>query len=369
MTPVANRLLSLDVFRGLTIVLMILVNSQNSSGYPLLLHADWNGFTLADLVFPSFLFIVGLTSVVSLSRQIEKSQKTSLYSDIIKRSIILFLLGLFLNIFPWHIHFSTLRFYGILQRIAVCYLVCSFIYLNTTVKTQIMLFVILLIGYWFVMTQISVPGFGVNQLTPTGSWVSYFDQLLFSSAHLYETTYDPEGFFSTIPSIATTLFGVLIGQLILNNRYNKQKKFYLMAVIGLVSLVSAWLWSSYFPINKNLWTSSFALWASGISLIVFTFCFLLIDILAYQKWSLPFKIFGMNALFAFIVHVLLLKIQVITKIQSQNGTDMNLKQFITDALFPHCSAENAALFYALAFILFNYLIVWFLYKRKIFIRI
>lgn len=370
MTAINQRILSLDVFRGITIVLMILVNSQLSSlGYPILLHADWNGCTLADLVFPSFLFIVGLTSVISLSKQRVKTTSAAMTYEIIKRSVILFLLGLFLNIFPVYVHLPTLRIYGILQRIAFCYLICSLICLHTTVKTQVIIFVTLLIGYWLIMTQIPVPGFGINQLTAEGSWVAYVDQMLFSSAHLLEKTFDPEGFLSTFPSIATTLFGVLIGHLILNPNVTKEKKLFWMVIVGIISLFLGGLWNMFFPINKNLWTSSYVLWTGGISLLAFSSCFALIDVLGYKRWSVPFKIFGMNALFAFIFHVLLIKIQLIFKVKTQSGSLVNLKTVITNALFYQFNPANAVLLYSLFFIFLNFLVVLFLYKRKIFIRI
>ena len=280
----------------------------------------------------------------------------------------MFTLGILLAIFPWNIHFETLRIYGILQRIAICYLVCSLIYLNTSLRTQILLFAIIIIAYWFFMTQIPVPHFGFNSLTADGSWVAYVDQMIFSSAHLHDKPYDPEGFLSTFPAIATTLFGVIIGQILLNNRDRKLKNFYLMCIIGFISLICGWFWSYTFPINKNLWSSSYVLWSGGISLLLFAACFLLTDLLGYQKWALPFKIFGMNALFAFIVHVLFLKAQFKIKL-TYHGSETNLKDVITQSLFSHFNPENAVLLYALNFLLLNFLIVLFLYKRKIFIRI
>lgn len=367
MTPISNRILSLDVFRGLVIVLMIIVNSQSDASYPVLLHADWNGFTLADLVFPAFLFIVGLTAVISLNRYLNLEKKTELYKSIIKRSITMFLLGILLAVFPWNIHLETFRLYGILQRIAICYLVCSFIFLNTDLKTQIGIFWFILVGYWILMTQIPVPNGALNQLTPDGTWVAYFDQLLFSANHLHDKTYDPEGFLSTLPAIATTLFGMFIGKLLLSKE-NQLKKFYLMCFLGLLVLLGGYLWNAYFPINKNLWTSSYVLWSAGISLLIFASCFLVIDLWGYQKWALVFKIFGMNALFAFIVHVLFLKAQFKLKFL-YNGSETNLKKIITQTLFGNFSPENAVLFYSLSFLLLNFLIVCFLYRRKIFIRI
>ncbi|KTD60862.1 acyltransferase family protein [Legionella shakespearei] len=365
----ASRILSLDVFRGLTIVFMILVNSQgNDSAYPVLEHAAWNGCTLADIVFPSFLFIVGVTTVISLRKQIGQSTHEVIYRSIMERSFIMFALGLFLNVFPNHFDFYHLRIYGILQRIALCYLACSFIYLKTTIKTQLFIFLSILFGYWLVMTQIPVPGYGANQLDSEGSWVSFFDQMIFSADHLLEKTYDPEGFFTTIPSIATTLSGVLTGSLLLSS-LSKNKKCILMLGMGGLFLLLGGLWDSTFPINKNLWTSSFVLWTSGYALITFALCFLIIDIWNVTKWALPLKIFGMNALFAFVLHVLLLKLQFIFYYPLSTGKTGNLKATITDYFFSSFSEPNAALFYSLAFLLLNFIVVTFLYRRKIFIRI
>lgn len=367
----SKRLVSLDVFRGLTMVLMILVNSQgNRSPYPLLDHAVWNGCTLADLVFPFFLFIVGLTSVISLNKSMTTSSLDyqPLYYSIVRRSLILLFLGLVLNAIPYHFDFSTLRFYGILQRIAICYWVCSLLYLNTRVATQVILYFAILLFYWIMMTLIPVPGFGANQLTEEGSWVAYFDQLLFSPAHLFGKTYDPEGFFSTIPAIATTLSGVITGHFLLT-ALSSERKTILMGVAGLFLVLSGMIWGLSFPINKNLWTSSFVLLTSGYALIVYSLCYFIIDVRGYSSWALPFKMFGMNAIFIFVFHVMLLKIQSMFSLHLRNGTVDNLRCVITDYLFGDFSAQNAALFYSLTFLLINFIVVALLYRRKIFIKI
>lgn len=368
-SPKSNRILSLDVFRGLTIILMILVNSPgNRSPYPILQHASWNGCTLADVVFPCFLFIVGLSSAIGLNNQIKVKSKSALYGGIVERSVILFLLGILLNAIPYHFDFETIRIFGVLQRIAVCYLICSVIYLNTTTKTQILIFLGILWGYWFLMTQVPVPGYGANQLTVEGNWATYFDQMLFSAPHLFAKIYDPEGFLGTIPSIATTLTGVITGRLLLAPISSKMK-FYIMTFIGCVFLFLGWFWGYSFPINKDLWSSSFVLWTSGYALVVFALCFLIIDILGYSRWSLPFKIFGMNALFAFVLHVILLKIQSMFYLPLKNGTEDNFKVVVTDYLFGGFAVQNAALFYSICFLFLNFLVVAVLYRYKVFIRI
>lgn len=367
--PQSTRILSLDVFRGLTIVAMILVNSQgNQYPYPILEHAAWNGCTLADTVFPSFLFIVGVTCVVSLQKQIRLHNRKTLYRAIATRSLILFALGVILNVFPKMIDWEHLRFYGILQRIAVCYLITSIIYCNTRVRTQIMIFLGIVWGYWFLLTQIPVPDLSVTSLSKEGNWVAYVDSMLFSPNHLLERTFDPEGLLSTLPSVATTLFGALIGSLLISADSN-QKKLCFMLGIGIVFLVTGWCWNYSFPINKSLWTSSFVLWTGGYAVVMFALCFLLIDILGVKAWTRPFTVFGVNALFAFIVHIVFLKLQYLIRIPLLSGAPGPLKYYITEYWFAAYSPHNAALLYSLIFLLFNYLIVLYLYRRSIYIRI
>ncbi|CAM2838238.1 Putative heparan-alpha-glucosaminide N-acetyltransferase [Legionella steigerwaltii] len=364
-----NRILSLDVFRGLTMALMVLVNSLGTRvSYPILTHADWIGCNLADLVFPAFLFIVGITTVISLKRHINSESKAQLYRSILTRTLLLIVIGIFLSVFPKKIDFATMRFYGILQRIAVCYFICSMLYLHTSVRTQVLIFLSILIGYWFLLTQIPFPGSGADQLSMASNWVAYVDSQLFSPGHLFFKNYDPEGFLSTIPAIATTLSGLLTGHFLLT-KISKQKKSVILISVGLIFLFLAWIWSYDFPIIKNIWTSTFVLWSSGFSLIVFGLCFFVIDVLGYTKWSTPFKIFGMNALFIFIFHVILLKIQSMFIFPLPNGTSDVLRVAISEYLFGGFSPENAGLFYAILFLFLNFLVAAFLYRRKIFIKI
>lgn len=365
------RILSLDVFRGFTIALMILVNSQGKTiTYQLLAHAPWDGCTLADLVFPFFLFIVGLTTVVSFQKHLANpnGDRNSLYVSIIQRAAVLFVLGLVLNAFPYHFSVSTLRVYGILQRIAVCYFFCSILYLNWSVRAQALFFFLILFAYWLLMTQVPVPGIGFNQLTEQGNWVAYFDQLLFSPQRLFGKVYDPEGLLSTLPAIATTLSGVLTGCFLLTPK-KPWLKCYSLIGAGLLFLVFGGLWHLSFPMNKNIWTSSFVMWTSGWALIVFSFCYFMIDVIGYKKWALPLKIFGMNALFAFVLHVFLLKVQSLFIVLMPDGTHENLRTAIADYLYGAYSPQNASLFYALTFLLLNLTVVSLLYKKKIFIRI
>ena len=214
---------------------------------------------------------------------------------------------------------------------------------------------------------VPVPGGIGAPLSITNNWVLYIDQKLLSPPHFYKN-FDPEGLLSTIPAIATTLAGLLTGSLLLTS-FSKQKKCALMVLAGLVFLLLGWFWSYSFPINKNLWTSSFVLWVGGVSLCVFALCFYVIDILGYSKWALPFKIFGMNALLIFIFHVLLLKLQAIFNVPMPNGSSDNLRVAISEYFFGGFSQENAGLLYSLAFLFINFLFAAFLYRRKMFFKL
>ncbi|CEG61149.1 acyltransferase family protein [Legionella micdadei] len=366
-----SRLLSLDVFRGLTIALMILVNSPgNQTAYTWLEHSAWNGCTIADLVFPFFIFIVGVSSVFSLSkaREVNHMPLPQLLIKIIKRSLIIFLIGLLLNAFPNHFEMSTLRFYGVLQRIAICYFVASILFLTTKIEIQVLIIGILLIGYWLILILANVPGFGVGNLTLEGNFAAYVDRVIFSSAHLYGKFYDPEGLLSTIPAIATALLGNISGAWLLS-KYDHWQKLKGLITFGIMALIVGWLWSIWFPINKILWSSSYVLWTGGWALIVLAFCYWLIEIQKWKSWSKPFEIFGANALAVYFLHVFFLKLQIVIMIHCANGVSENLKLFVTNRLFGWASPENASLFYALSYTLFWLLILSILYRKKIFIKI
>lgn len=363
----AGRILSLDVFRGLTMALMVVVNSLGTRhSYSILEHVSWNGCSLADLVFPAFLFIVGMTTVISLKKHKNEESKAELYKSILKRTFLLFFLGILLNFFP-KFDLSTLRIYGVLQRIALCYFACAMLYLYTSARTQLFLFLGILLGYWYFLTQIPLPGLGVDQLSMTRNWVSYIDHFIFSSKHMFGLV-DPEGFLSTIPAIATTIIGLLTGTFLLTHA-TKLKKCGLIILMGLLFILLAWIWSYNFPINKNLWTSTFVLWSGGFSLLVFGICFYIIDVLGYSRWSLPFEIFGMNALFIFIFHVMLIKIQSMFVLTLPDGSKDLLRVYLAEHLFGYFSQQNAGLFYALLFLAFNFLVALVLYWKKILIKI
>lgn len=368
---VSTRLLSLDVFRGITIVMMILVNSPgNRTAYAWLNHSAWNGCKFADFIFPFFLFIVGVSLVFSLSQSMERKVSPSqLTVKIFKRAIIIFFIGLFLNAFPRHFDFDTVRVFGVLQRIAICYLVAALLFVTVRIQTQILIAVTLLLGYWMVMTMTFVPGYGVGDLTHDGNLAAYIDRLVFAPAHLYEKTFDPEGFLSTFPAIATTLLGNITGFYLRNSLHTEQKKMFSLALAGICLAALGWLWGLSFPINKGLWTSSFVLWTGGFALVLLTVLYGLIEIKHWQAGFKPFEIFGLNAIAAYFLHIFFLKIQAIIQFTTVDGSSVSSRIYLTDHLFGSFSPHNASLLYAI-----SYVLVWLggltlLYRKKIFIKI
>lgn len=372
MTYHSKRLLSLDVFRGITVAGMILVNTIVLSPFTLLEHAEWHGCTFADLVFPFFLVAVGISLVLSMSkRRNSGDSKTHILYKIIQRSVIIFMLGILLNIFPHHMTsdtWMTLRVFGVLQRIAICYFFAavSYLYLNTNM--QILLAVVLLVGYWLLMTHYPVPHYGIGDYSPAGNLGAYWDRLIFSSANLYGKVYDPEGLFSTLPAIGSTLFGNLIGIGLLA-RTTQVKKFLSMMIGGAFFAALGWYWGQWFPINKALWTSSYTLWTAGLGIIGFAICYGLIEIRHVVRWSKPFEIFGLNAIAAYFLHVLCFKIQLMIHLSCGQGKVCNLRQVIIQDLFGWASLPYASLCYSITSVLFWLWVLSILYKKKIFIRI
>ncbi|MDQ5843901.1 MAG: DUF5009 domain-containing protein [Acidobacteriota bacterium] len=367
-----ERLLSLDVFRGITIAGMVLVNNPGSWGslYWPLGHAEWHGWTPTDLIFPFFLFIVGTAIPFAFGRRIESGgSKRDLYVKIIRRTLIIFALGMFLAGFPYF-QFSTIRIPGVLQRIAVCYLFASIIFLNARVKVQILITLALLIVYWLIMTRLHAPGFATGDLSKEGSVASFVDRIVFGP-HIWKQgkVYDPEGLLSTIPAIATTMFGVLTGQW-LRVRKSKHEKATGLFVAGVICVVIGWAWNSYFPINKSLWTSSYVFFTGGLALEFLALCYWCIDIKKYRWWTKPFEIFGINAIVLFVGSGIMARLLGLIKIPQPDGTTISLHTWIYRTLFlswapPH----RASLAFAICFILVWLGLMWILYTRKIFIKV
>jgi predicted acyltransferase len=366
-----NRLYSLDVFRGITVAAMILVNNPGSwdSVYPPLLHAHWHGCTPTDLIFPFFLFIVGVSIHFAYQSKLSEGLTNKNVIKIIRRAVIIFLLGMMLALIP-KFNFSTVRILGVLQRISVVFLFCSLIYFKTNWLSQIRLVVLLLVGYWILMTMVPVPDFGPANLEPETNLGAWLDRLLLNG-HLWSQskTWDPEGVLSTIPAIATGILGILTGQLFSKISDPAEKVTWLFFT-GAILIVSGLAWGMVFPINKALWTSSYVLYAGGIAMQFFAACYWLVDVQGIKKWATPFTYYGTNAIFVFVASGLLAKFLIRTKIQVEPEKEISLWSYLYQNFYASwLSPMNASLAFAVTLILLFLVILWQMYKRKIFVKV
>lgn len=369
-TVKSSRLISLDVFRGLTIAGMILVNNPGtwSSIYPTLKHAEWHGWTPTDFIFPFFLFIVGVAMTLSFKKRLDQgTDKTKLFLHAIRRSVIIFLLGMFLHLFPYF-NFSTVRIPGVLQRIAVVYFIASILYLYLKPRWQVIISASILILYWLAMTLIPVPNYGAGNLTPEGNLAAYIDNLIFKG-HMWKTNWDPEGLLSTFPAVVTTMIGIFTGRWLLQSK-NKFETTTVMFVAGDILIVFGVIWDMWFPINKYIWTSSYVLFMGGLALNFLAFCYYVIEIKNIRWWTQPFLVFGMNAITSFFLSSLFAKILNIVKVTDSTGESISLKGYIFNNFFaPHFELINASLAFAICYVIFWYLIMLIFYKKKIFIKV
>jgi predicted acyltransferase len=375
-----ERLLSLDVLRGLTIGFMILVNNNGDEqhAYWALKHASWNGFTPTDLVFPTFLFLVGISTVFSTAARLAKgATKQSILLHTLRRAVVLFLLGLLVNSFPlFHLH--NLRVYGVLQRISICYFIIAVLYLiSSSWKNKATIAIAALVGYWAIMRFISVPGYGVPThqvplLDPDGNLVAWLDRQIFSPSHLYEKTRDPEGLLSTLPALATALFGMLTGLWLQTSRSIGEKAKGI-AVAGVSGILLGGLWNYAFPINKKLWTSSYVLFAAGWSLLLLALAIWIVDVrvagrpeVARRRSFTPLLVFGTNAIAAYVFSELLPG--AMSLIHMQPG--VNLERWIYYRILGViANPPMASLIYSLGFVGFCWLAIYMLYRRRIFLKI
>lgn len=376
-----NRLLSLDILRGITIAGMILVNNPGNWGtvYPPLLHAKWHGLTPTDLVFPFFLFIVGVAVTLSLSKRKEHGDnQNQLLLQVLRRSLILIGLGLFMAAFPF-IDFATgdfvdltkLRFPGVLQRIGIVYFCASFIFLKCNIKWQAIIGAAFLLIYWFLMMVVPVPGVGYPNLEPTTNLAAYVDRI-FLTGHMWGATkvWDPEGLLSTLPAIATALSGIMLGHWLRTDKDQVTKTVWIF-IAASFAMVIGWLWDLNFPLNKNIWTSSYVVFTAGLALQFFGVCYWLVDVVGYKKWAQPFIIYGTNAITVFVLSGLLAKLLVLIKLPvGSMGEAVSLKGIIYDNLYLSVfSPLNASLAFALSYILFWLGVMYIFYKKGIFIKI
>lgn len=372
--PASARLYSLDVFRGATIAAMILVNNPgNEFAYAPLNHARWNGWTPTDLIFPFFLFIVGVSLTLSFRTRVERGEsKRNLLLHSIRRSAIIFLIGLFLNGLPY-LHLATWRVAGVLQRIALAYLAAAIITLYSGWRGIALWISGLLLGYWVAMRFIPVPGLGmpgadmpINDPDANLSW--YIDKL-FLPGRMYEGSRDPEGILSTFPAISTALVGVLAGEW-MGKSMDAAKRVYGMIAFGVAGIVAGQLWHLWFPINKKLWTSSFVLFTAGCALVALAACYWVCDVKLHRgAWTKPFLVFGTNAIAAYVladfVAGLLYGVHV-----HMGRRLVSLQEYLYRTLFgPISPKEFGSLLFAVLFVCLCWLPIYAMYRKRIFLKV
>jgi len=361
-------MVSLDVFRGLTIAAMILVNDPGSWRhiYAPLEHAEWNGWTPTDLIFPFFLFIAGVSMALSFaSRTARGKTRGSLAIHVVRRSALIFAIGLFLNGIPYF-DLRTIRIMGVLQRIALCYLAAGLLYLATyrreatadgkvcvhaNIGAIASVALILLVGYWALMTFVPVPGFGAGHLGKDNNLGAYIDRALLGG-HLWSEskTWDPEGLLSTLPAIATALIGILTGEWLRSERRGARKVLGLV-IAGAVLMLAGRLLHPYFPINKNLWTSTFVLFTGGFAMLLLAVCYWVVDLRGWKKWAAPFLVFGMNAILAYALAAIVSETSIDFEFAGPGGRGETLHGWVYNNFFiPYANPKNASVGFALFFV-------------------
>jgi predicted acyltransferase len=362
------RLLSLDVFRGATVAAMVLVNNPGTwrAVYGPLRHAEWHGWTPTDLVFPFFLFIVGVAIPLALGSRLEAGpRRAPIVGKILQRAAVVFALGLLLHAIPGF-DLATIRIPGVLQRIAVCYAIAALLFISIGWRVQAAFAAGALLGYWAALTLIPVPGFGAGDLGKEGNLAAWLDRLVLGP-HVWRASrvYDPEGILSTIPATATTLFGVLAGQWIRQGPPAAVRARGLAAA-GLAGIALGLLWDRWFPINKPLWTSSYAVFTAGAALLALAACYWAIEIRRWRWWTAPFAVLGVNALAVFFLSTLLARILTWIQVAGIGGRPRALHAVLFDVLFaPWAAPPLASLAWAAANVLFWLGAMWPLFRRNI----
>jgi predicted acyltransferase len=375
--PPAERLMCLDIFRGLMVAGMILVDNPGSDekAYWAIKHAEWNGWTTADFIFPAFLFLVGVSIVFAFAARLRRGEsRGQILLHAFKRSLILIAVGLFVNASPIiGVDLHAWRLEGVTQRIAVCYFVAAILVLWSDFRGQLIAIVVCLVGYWALLRFAPVPGLGVPGrdipfMDPDKNIAAWFDRKLFMG-HLFDGTRDPEGIISTIPAIATTLIGVLTGYWLRSNR-TRGTIAMRMVLFGILGLVAGEVWNVWFPINKNLWTSSFVLFTGGFSLVFLAFLYWILEIKRWRRaWTMPILVFGMNAIAGFVADSLVYGPGYSFTVKGADGTAVAWHDAAQARLMSFgANAANASLLYSLAALLFCWLLLWLLWRKKIFLK-
>lgn len=397
-----DRLLSLDVFRGITIAGMLLVNNPGtwSAIYPPLEHAPWNGWTPTDLIFPFFLFIVGITTHISITSRRERGDEdAALVKQILRRGGLIFLLGFLMSLFPFYqwgtidgmahptiidriiVRWEHVRILGVLQRIGLVYIAASLLSLRTTLKQQVVIVAALLYGYWFAMTLIPVsgtlngiPGTYIGALllnTPAETVAAHVDRAILGLNHIWtgSVTYDPEGPLSTIPAIGTAMLGIFAGRWIMQRRPLVERIAGLFAV-GSLGMVIGLMWNWVFPINKNLWTSSYVIFTAGMACVALATIMWIVDLNNMKRWTKPAVIYGMNPIVAFVGSGVLARcIYTLWKVDYA-GKPTPMETVIYNTAFASWFEPRvASLTMAVVTVLFWFGVLYVMYRRRIFLKV
>jgi predicted acyltransferase len=376
--PASSRLMSLDIFRGLCVAGMIVVDNpgNDTKAYWPIMHADWNGWTPADFIFPSFLFLVGISLVFSTASRLQRGQSRSqILVHALWRTLLLIAIGLLVNASPivgFDIH--TFRFEGVTQRIALCYLAAVALELWSGRRGQVIALAACVIGYWAIMRFVPVPGYGVPGrdipfMDPDRNLAAWLDRKLLMG-HLYNVTRDPEGILHTIPAIGTTLAGVLTGHW-LRSVKSQAAKAWGMFLVGIVGLCAGLLWNRWFPIIKNLWTSSFVLFTAGFALVFLALLYWILEIRQWRgAWTMPILVLGMNAITAFVADAVVYGPGYSFNAKGPNGTSMPWHEAAQAYLESFgLSTPTASLIYSLAALSFCWFLLWLLWRKRVFIKV
>lgn len=371
-----GRLRSLDVLRGATIAGMILVNNPGDWGktFAPFLHAEWHGWTPTDLIFPFFLFVLGVAIPLAFASRLERSggDLRPLYLQILRRTIILFGLGLFLAWFPFYdVNWAMARIPGVLQRIAVVYLFASLAYLNLGVKGRAWLSAVILLGYWLVMKLVPVPGIEVGSIGPDGNPAAWLDHAVLG-AHVWRNAPgpgDPEGILSSFPAVVTALAGVFTGEWLRSQR-DRTEKLIGLFVWGTIISAAGYFFGYLFPINKNLWTSSYVVLTAGLALLSLAVIYYFVDIQGKDRWAGPFYVFGTNAITVFVLSGLVAKLMYKIRWTGADGATVTVKGWLYSHFFASWLPDYwVSLAWAVATIVFWWAAMRVLYQRRIFIKI
>ena len=366
-----GRLVSLDAFRGAVMAFMILVNTPGDGRhvYWPLEHADWHGWTPTDVVFPSFVWIVGLAMTLSFGKRLAHGDsRADLFRKAARRAAILFVLGVLIYVYP-RFDLSTQRILGVLQRIAICYLVTAAIFLTTKVRGQIVWIVSLMAVYWLLMAFVPVPGYGAGRLDVEGNFAHYIDRIVLGAHNYHQTrTYDPEGIVSTLPAIATCLLGLIAGHIVGMQKRLGDRCIRLLA-LGAVLLAAGLICNTWLPINKKLWTDSFTLFMAGLDFLMFGAFLWLVDGLGWKRAVKPLVIMGSNAIVIYVASEFLDEgLSWIHWTGAAGRT--SLRSWIYHNWFAGLGDPyQASMYYAIVYVLVLYLFSWFLYRRGWFVRV